>query len=643
MTDEREDDRGDKALEKHALAILGAIRNAGIGVCVTVEVDGQQQKVIVNDAAVKILGHSREALLTRPAMEVIALEEHARLQEILQQRMGGERNDPLVETVIRRADGTTFPITYAIVNIEIDGRLARLSLFWDISARRRAEDALMAEEARLRQLILAAPDGIVISRQGVVLEANPAAAMMLGFDSHANMSGTSLHSLMSPVDAATMKERVAAKTEGKALAPHVYEARRQDGSRVIAEITSVPYEHEGQPAILGFARDITERARLQAQLAQNERLAALGTLAAGVAHEINNPLTVMTLGIEALSARLSKAKDRLPDDAQSEMNEILGELRTGVDRVAGIVRELKAFSRADDEVPGPTDLAAVLATAERMSAHHVRHKARVCAEYGAVPKVLGDQRRLEQVFVNLLVNAAQALPDGRSANRIDLRIHKLEDGLVAVDVKDNGPGIEPDVLKRIFEPFFTTKAMGEGTGLGLAISHEIVKRFGGEIRVESDVGSGTTVRVVLKEASPNEEDASPSTRAATLRSRIPARARVLIVDDEVSLTSSLRMLLDHDHDVTTVTAGEAACGLLLHGPSFDLVLCDIMMPGVSGMDLHARVAASRPELLGRIVFMTGGACTPDAAAFLAAIPNRVLQKPFGLSEIQEIIREARTA
>lgn len=638
MESDGRDANGEKALEKHAVAILDALRRAKIGVCVTAEIDGQPHNLVVNDAAVEILGHPREVLLAHSAFDFIATEEHARLQALRDRHFGAGIRDALNETVIRKADGTTVPIAYALSTMQIDGATAHISLCWDVSKRREAEDKLVAEEARLRQVIESAPDGIVISRNGIILEANPAAANMLGFENKEKLVGISLHSLMSSGDTRTMKERVVAAAEGAKLAPHIYQAKRTDGSHVVAEITSVPYEFNGERAVMGFARDITDRARLQQQLTQTERLASLGTLAAGVAHEINNPLTVMTLGLEALGVRLNKAAPRLEAESHADMMEILNELRSGVERVAGIVRELKSFSRADNESIGPTDVVTVLASAIRMTAHQIRHRARLSTEYGEVAWVVGDARRLEQVFINLLMNAAQAMPEGRAENRIDIRTYTTN-GRVAVEVRDNGVGISEENMNRIFDPFFTTKSVGEGTGLGLSITHEIVKRFGGEILFESELGKGTSVRVLLPVST--EQGATNSANESPLSERNEPRARILIVDDEASLLSSLRMLLNESHDVTTVTNGEAASALLLQGSPFDVVLCDVMMPGVSGMDLHARIAASRPDLVRRIVFMTGGACTDSAKNFLKTIANRVLQKPFGIADVEEIVREFR--
>ncbi len=616
-------------LDLYGQAILDAVRIANMGVCITMPVEGTVRGVHVSDAALAIVGRTREEMLSRNMFDFVAPEDRQRLEELHRRRLAGEPCEPIIETEIIRGDGRRVPIAYAVAEPPVGTSRGIVVFFWDISSRR-------AEEARLRRVIESAPDGIVISRNGVVLDANPAAARLLGYDDAHAIKGVSLHALMSPVDTEAMTERVAKMREGVQFAPRVYEAKRRDGSRIIAEITSVPYEHDGQLAVMGFARDVTYRAKLEAQLVQSERLVALGTLAAGVAHEINNPLAVMSLSLEDLANRLSPALERVDQGERKSIAAAIDELRAGVDRVAGIIRELRAFSRTDTAPPGPTNVLESLAAAERMTTHQLRHHTRVCTDYGVVPLAMGHAQRLEQVFVNLLINAAQALPEGRAENRIDIRAYVAADGRVAVEIKDNGSGMDDAVLPRVFDPFFTTKSSSGGTGLGLSISHGIVKQLSGEIVLESQVGVGTTARVLLN-AVAARSFATPSSVSSPRATR--ARSQVLIVDDEPSLLTTLRMLIADDHDVTTANSGEAACAILLSGRSFDVVLCDMMMPGVTGMDVYARVAHVMPELLPRFVFMTGGACTERAAGFLAQNASKVLEKPFTVATVRRVIFE----
>jgi CheY-like chemotaxis protein len=247
----------------------------------------------------------------------------------------------------------------------------------------------------------------------------------------------------------------------------------------------------------------------------------------------------------------------------------------------------------------------------------------------ALPDVMGSAGKLEQVFVNLLINAVQALPE--SGGTVELRAAREGDKVI-VEVRDDGPGIPPELLGKVFDPFFTTKPPGVGTGLGLSISHAIVTRLGGEISIESEPSRGTIVRVTLPTSS---APAAPESKPRESR-RSRRRARVLVVDDEPALALTLRCVLERDHDVVTAGEGRAAIALLENG-DFDLILCDLGMPGLSGDAVYERIAAARPELAARFVFMTGGAFTARLQGFLDRVPNARLQKPFPIAALEELI------
>ncbi len=429
------------------------------------------------------------------------------------------------------------------------------------------------------------------------------------------------------------------------------------------ELTSLAIEYEGAPAILAFARDVTERRELEAQLAQSDRLRALGTLAAGVAHEINNPLTFTRLTIDLLE-RLVESP--VPDASRlHEARALLTDLRHGTDRMGAVLRDLRTFARADEQ-PGPVDVRAVLEAADRVASHQIRHKATLVIECGELPAVRAN-RRLEQVFVNLLLNAAQSFEEGDTErNRIVVRATTdAPQSIVAVDIEDNGRGIPAGVLGRIFDPFFTTKPVGVGTGLGLSICHSIVSQVGGEIKVESEIGHGTKFRVTLPtepraatmslggyeamktDAARDAPNANanattlgaPAVDGAPHEVQTPPRAKLLLVDDEPALARTLKLLLSEQHDVTAVTTGREALELLLSDATFDLVLCDLMMPQVTGMDIHARLVAERPEMVERLVFMTGGAFTARASEFLKRVTNPRLEKPFSTDAVETLLQE----
>ena len=375
---------------------------------------------------------------------------------------------------------------------------------------------------------------------------------------------------------------------------------------------------------IGVSLDVTERVKIQTRLLQAERMASMGTLSATVAHEINNPLTYVLGNLDFVASRLSD-----PATPASEMPDLLqrvNQAREGADRVRRIVRGLQTFSRQEDDRLEPTDVHVALEKAIEMADNAVRHRARVVRVWGRVPPVLANELRLSQVFVNLLLNAAQSIPEGH-ADSNEIRIvtsHDDNNGGVTISITDTGAGIAPDVRARIFEPFFTTKPVGSGTGLGLSICHGIVSAFGGSIRIESVVGQGSTFHVGLP-ASHRARKVKAVAPETTARVR---RGRLLIVDDDVNVARSFAFRLDADHDVEVSLAARTVAERILAGERFDIVFCDLMMPEMTGMEFYALVAKAAPEQAARIVFVTGGAFTHDAREFVANVPNTFLEKPF---------------
>jgi PAS domain S-box-containing protein len=399
--------------------------------------------------------------------------------------------------------------------------------------------------------------------------------------------------------------------------------------------------------VIGVATDISERTRAEealrrseARLLEADRLASLGTLAAGVAHEINNPLSYVILNLDLVMRELAQA-GRAPVERLAgiiaALDPRLRDARSGLERVQRIVQDLKAFSRVGGEVSEPIDLCVVLDEAIELCGSELRNRARLVRDYGPMPLALANRPRVGQVFLN----AAQALPEGRTEeHRIVVTTSTDADGRAAVAISDDGEGIAPELLGRIFEPFFTTKPAGVGTGLGLSICHGIIAALGGEIRVESRIGQGSTFRVLLPaaDAAPTPRPAASATvEAASPSPRIP-RGRVLVVDDEPVLVSALGRSLEPDFEVTVVESGREARRLLLEGPPFDVILCDLIMPGVTGMDLYDDVKRARPELCSRIIFMTGGTFTARAREFLSSVPNPALDKPFDLETLEALLR-----
>jgi two-component system cell cycle sensor histidine kinase/response regulator CckA len=397
-----------------------------------------------------------------------------------------------------------------------------------------------------------------------------------------------------------------------------------------------------QQLIYAAARDITDRreaesrhAELQRRLIIADRMVSVGTLAAGVAHEINNPLSYVVSNLEMVLEEIRALAGGSASGRLKELEEMVLDAREGADRVRKIVRGLKTFSRVNEEQLAIIDVRPTIEVAVNMAFNEVRHRARLVKDFGPTPLVEADDARLGQVFLNLLVNAAQAIPEGKTAlNEIRVTTSTDAAGRAIIEVRDTGPRIAPDVAARIFEPFFTTKDIGVGTGLGLSICHNIVGGMGGEITVHSVVGTGTTFRVALPAATvqhPSQE-AHVSGRAST-EARV---ATVLVVDDEPSVGLALQRVLK-EHDVTVVTSVRAALDLLASGKHFDVIFSDLMMPHMTGVDFYEELARRSASDAGRIVFVTGGAFTPLASAFLDRVANERIEKPFSPQAVRALV------
>jgi signal transduction histidine kinase len=388
-----------------------------------------------------------------------------------------------------------------------------------------------------------------------------------------------------------------------------------------------------------------ERQWLYARLAVADRMVSLGTLTGGVAHELNNPLSYVTANLAFVAEEVAALAGRLAatgvDDAglaesARQVLDAAADARDGVDKVRGLVRDLQTLSRGDDSALVPLDLTQVLESSINVAGSELKHRAVVRrALAAALPPVRANEARLGQVFLNLLVNAAHAIPAGRSGEQVvHVRSFAAPGQRVAVEVSDTGCGIPADQLEAIFEPFFSTKAPGEGAGLGLSVCRSIVEALGGTIEVESEVGVGSTFRVLLPvaPADPAEGGATPPAAVAQAR-----RGRLLVVDDEPLVGTVIQRTLGGEFEIVAVGSGPAALKLLEAGERFDLILCDLLMPGMSGMALHAALARLSPALAGRMVFLSGGAFTPEAREFLAAPGRECIDKPFDLEAIRGAI------
>jgi PAS domain S-box-containing protein len=387
--------------------------------------------------------------------------------------------------------------------------------------------------------------------------------------------------------------------------------------------------------IVLVARDNRELKGALAQLQMTDRLAAVGTVAAGVAHEINNPLSYVMSNLEYVVEEIGEL-DAATLPRVEEIIRALKSAQQGADRVRQIVRDLKTFSRVDTDTIKPIDLNRLAESSISMIRNEIRHHAQLVRQLGSVPVVEANEARLGQVILNLVQNAAQAIAPGNVDENV-IRVSTFTDssGNAVLEVQDSGSGIAPEIRARIFDAFFTTKPLGVGTGLGLAICHKVVTAMKGTIEVETEVGRGSLFRVILPSAPPKQTEES---EAPTIK--LPTRScRLLVVDDEAEVGESIRRILGRDHHVVVVTRGAQALELLERN-DYDLILSDLLMPDMTGMELHQRISETRPDLLPKMAFMTGGAFSPGARSFLDKSPNPKLEKPLDSNELRRLASAA---
>jgi len=407
--------------------------------------------------------------------------------------------------------------------------------------------------------------------------------------------------------------------------------RRENGSIRQVSGKAQPVFEKGQlVALTGVLRDITDEQALASRLRQAEKLASMGTMAAGMAHEINNPLSYVVLASEMLQQDVREAVlDGTPLEPQP-LVQLLDDVVDGVDRIRRIVAGLRTYSKAREPLLADIDLGDVVHAAYRLCANTLAHQGEVALEQEAGLFVHADEGQLVQVLVNLLLNAGHAVADEPSRRgRITMRCTQLDDDWVEVAVADNGIGMDAATCQQALEPFFTTRAAGRGTGLGLYLSKGILEACGGSMEVHSVEGEGTTVTLRLRAASAAAEETSLPPQGEAYSGPI---GRVLVIDDQERVAAAIARSL-RPHEVVVQTDPHRALSLLSDG-AFDLVLCDLMMPVMRGEDLYEQAPdAVKP----RFCFLTGGTFTADAQGFADRMGDRVLAKPPGSALLLRLV------
>jgi len=527
------------------------------------------------------------------------------------------------DLVIHRGDGRrVFVRAHAKPMFDHSAQMTHIAIaFFDISREVEAENARFEAERRLRSVVASAPLVLyALDKTGVITFIEGRGLAQLGLKS-GDMVGRKGKDLFPQLpEIAAHVDVVLSGGRG-----HTFIADL--GTAVFEAHLSPHFDAEGAVAgAIGVLIDVTDRRRVEVKLAQAERLASVGMLAAGVAHEVNNPLSFVIGNLDLMAETLAEAMATAHDPTLDGLLPLVTDARVGADRVRAIVRGLKVFSRVDDQTPGPLDLRGPLEAAIGMAQNEIRHRARLVLDFHPVPPVIGDQGRAAQLFLNLLINAAQSITEGAAdTQQITVTLRQDAEGWVRVEITDTGLGIPRDILPRIFDPFFTTKPVGVGTGLGLSICHAIATDLGGTIEASSEVGRGSVFRVLLPPVQGTPPGLAPEGASPIAGAR---RGRILVVDDEPVIARVIEALLSREHQVTTEIRAETALARIAGGQRFDVIVCDLMMPQMSGFELYERLMAIAPEQARVMLFVTGGAFTAKARAFLDQIPGSVLEKPF---------------
>lgn len=488
---------------------------------------------------------------------------------------------------------------------------------------------------------------LFIARDGRIVEANRAAEKTYGF-TRAELLQTTIADLRHESTRTDLRDRLAEAFERGVRFETFH--RRKDGSAFPVEVASRAAKVGGDELLLSVIRDVTERRELHAKLLEADRVWTFGMMAAGIAHEINNPLAYALANAEVLARTLPelsrKAKDAANGDGSADdraelvsglarCEEMLGVAAEGLERVRAIVRDLKMFSRSDPEEGVLVDLHQVLDAALNVAHGELRHRATITRAYVEPPPVRGSSSRLGQVFLNLLVNAAQAIPRDRARGGVvRVETSSTDAGWAKIVISDDGVGIPKAAQARLFEAFQTTKH-GEGTGLGLYISRAIVVAHGGRIAVESIEGEGTRVTVLLPPYTASRRSSAPASSSSRAVHR-----RVLVIDDEAAIGSAIRALLEPHHTIEVETSVASATARLERDEAFDVVLCDVMMPGASGLDLFDMIRARHPHLAPKFVLMTGGILDESLRVRAVASGAPCLEKPLSLAELLDAIPRA---
>lgn len=611
--------------------------------------------------------HTR-AVIGRDFRTIVPKHLHTDLEARMARTRNGEPVDPSeVSAELRHGDRRWYRISW--IPVVEAGELTHIGVFiQDITQPKEHDEALVRSEARYRTVLNNSLDIVALFSPDYRIQfITPNVFESLGYSAN-DVIGRSPAHLLSETDRRDVfaKLQLLKARPSQAVSFEVT-MRRADGSLAAIEARVRVNEPGVDDAMLICnARDITARKELEAmrqQLIRADKLAAVGQLAAGVAHEINNPASYIYTNLFVLREYLAQFED-IYRDVQGRLSEpthaieadkviyeepdsgsIIDDMKhmidvniQGMDRISHIVRELRMFSRDDSGTIEHIDVRDTIDASVHLVRNQIDHIAHLEVQVDTdIGGIVSDRGKLSQVLINLLVNAAQAVadaPDNDNVVRVSCSQTPTD---LQIAVSDTGLGMTPTVLNRIFEPFFTTKSAERGTGLGLWLCDEIVRKLGGRLDVTSVVGHGSTFTIVLPRTTHRHDSFEASLEEI---SDTEYALRVLVIDDDELVLESMRKLLQsHGHSPVIAQGGRDAIGLLANDAKFDAILCDVMMPSMDGLAFYEYLNQSHPELIKSVVFCTAGVLTQAARHFLNQPGIRVLHKPVSASQLHDVLRQ----
>ena len=613
--------RAEEALRQSQEALQKILESVTAGISV-IDLNGVITEV--NQRTVEMHGFSsKDELLGKSAFELVAPSDHKRIATNMRQalKQGTIRG---VEYTLLKADGSEFPgeLSTSVLKDASGNSVGHITIARDITKRKQAEEALKESEAKYRTLFEDSRDAFFITtRDGKLIDANQSFLDLFGYTRKEAIGLDVRERYVNPDDWRRFQQEIEQKGAVRDYELRLY---KKDGGELTCLVNAAVRQTNGGDILgyHGFIHDITERRQMEQELILSSRLASIGEMASGIAHEINNPLTAVIGYAQLLGQR----------DVPEDIKEVVGVINEGAQRVAEIVQKLLTFARGTKTENEPVDVNSVLTSILEMRSYEMyANNIEVTSELASdLPLTVANLGQLQQVFLNIVINAEQAMIEAHDRGRLSIKTERINNS-IRVSIADDGPGIAKEDTSKIFNPFFTGR--DRGTGLGLSIAYGIVKAHKGKIYAKSTLSKGSTFIVELPiVAEPKQmEMAEP---AGEEPERV-AEARIMVVDDEPSICQFLdRFLTGEGHKVETILGAQAALQRM-NVAEYDLVLLDIKMPGMSGVELYEHMKEIDPALQRKVVFIAGEVISPQVKAFLSKTKVPCLTKPFNLERLKK--------